>query len=241
MVGNVSLGLRLPPSRPYGSGCLSPEGDGLQPALSVLSFILWVVLAESYVRAFCVVGFPPSGLLAQVSSLWIYCWACNLLVLFIYLFFLPVMLPSVLPRLATDSAVRVFPCVWKPLFLWFPSWDGTSFLGQNSLPTSFVTIFIFYIFSHLFLKTMICFSGCLISSASIQKLFCGIYSALKCSFDESVREKVVSLSCHLRTALWFPLEWTGWISLQPKGLSRVFSNTTVQKHQFRGSPKMVEE
>ena len=31
---------------------------------------------------------------------------------------------------------------------------------------------------------------------------------------------------------WSPLEWTGWISLQSKGLSRVFSNTTVQKHQF---------
>ena len=31
---------------------------------------------------------------------------------------------------------------------------------------------------------------------------------------------------------WFPSEWTGWISLQLKGLSRVFSNTTVQKHQF---------
>ena len=31
---------------------------------------------------------------------------------------------------------------------------------------------------------------------------------------------------------WCPLEWTGWISLQSKGLSRVFSNTTVQKHQF---------
>ena len=31
---------------------------------------------------------------------------------------------------------------------------------------------------------------------------------------------------------WFPLELTGWISLQSKGLSRVFSNTTVQKHQF---------
>ena len=31
---------------------------------------------------------------------------------------------------------------------------------------------------------------------------------------------------------WSPLGWTGWISLQPKGLSRVFSNTTVQKHQF---------
>ena len=31
---------------------------------------------------------------------------------------------------------------------------------------------------------------------------------------------------------WFPLGWTGWISLQSKGLSRVFSNTTVQKYQF---------
>ena len=31
---------------------------------------------------------------------------------------------------------------------------------------------------------------------------------------------------------WFPLGWTGWISLQSKELSRVFSNTTVQKHQF---------
>ena len=31
---------------------------------------------------------------------------------------------------------------------------------------------------------------------------------------------------------WFPLGWTGWISLQSKGLSRVFSNTTAQKHQF---------
>ena len=32
---------------------------------------------------------------------------------------------------------------------------------------------------------------------------------------------------------WSPSEWTGWISLQSKGLSRVFSNTTVQKHQLR--------
>ena len=36
----------------------------------------------------------------------------------------------------------------------------------------------------------------------------------------------------MNTQDWSPLEWTGWISLQSKGLSRVFSNTTVQKHQF---------
>ena len=34
---------------------------------------------------------------------------------------------------------------------------------------------------------------------------------------------------------WSPSEWTGWISLQSKGLSRVFSNTTVKKHQFFGA------
>ena len=36
---------------------------------------------------------------------------------------------------------------------------------------------------------------------------------------------------------WSPSEWTGWISLQSKGLSRVFSNTTVQKHQFKCKSK----
>ena len=34
---------------------------------------------------------------------------------------------------------------------------------------------------------------------------------------------------------WLPLGWTGWISLETKGLSRLFSNTTVQKHQFFGA------
>ena len=34
---------------------------------------------------------------------------------------------------------------------------------------------------------------------------------------------------------WFPLGWTGWVFLQSKGLSRIFSNTTVQKHQFFGA------
>ena len=107
---------------------------------------------------------------------------------FNYLFFLPVMLPSVLSKLATDSAVRVFPGVWKLLsFLRLLSRDGAP-----SLPL--FSPFLFYIFSYLLSKTMACFSGCLMSSAGIQKLFCGIYSAFKCSFDEFVGEKVVSLS-----------------------------------------------
>ena len=39
----------------------------------------------------------------------------------------------------------------------------------------------------------------------------------------------------MNTQDWSPLGWTGWISLQSKGLSRVFSNTTVQNHQFFGT------
>ena len=39
----------------------------------------------------------------------------------------------------------------------------------------------------------------------------------------------------MNTQDWSPLEWTDWISLQSKGLSRVFSNITVQKHQFFGA------
>ena len=39
----------------------------------------------------------------------------------------------------------------------------------------------------------------------------------------------------MNTQDWSPLGWTGWISLQSKGLSRVVSNTTVQKHQFFGT------
>ena len=121
-----------------------------------------------------------------------YRWARNLWVLIIYLFFLLVMLPSVVPRLATDSAVRVFPGVWKLLsFLRLPSLPRQD--GAPSLPLLSL-FFVFYIFSYLLLKTMGCFPGCLMSSASIQKLFCGIYSAFKYSFDEFVGEKVVSPS-----------------------------------------------
>ena len=67
-----------------------------------------------------------------------YRWAHNLWVLIIYLFFLPIMLPSVLPRLGIDSAVRVFPGVRKPLFLRLPSRDGALSLPLLSLLLSFI-------------------------------------------------------------------------------------------------------
>jgi len=52
------------------------------------------------------------------------------------------------------------------------------------------------------------------------------------SGGQSIRASASASVLQMNIMDWFPLGWTGWISLQSKGLSRVFSNTTVQKHQF---------
>ena len=60
-------------------------------------------------------------------------------------------------------------------------------------------------------------------------------SQLFASGGQSIGVSVSTSVLPMNTQDWFPLGWTGWISLQSKGLSRVLSNTTVQKHQFFGS------
>ena len=59
-------------------------------------------------------------------------------------------------------------------------------------------------------------------------------SQLFTSGGQSTRVSASTSVLPMNTQDWSPLGWTGWISLQSKGLSRVFSNTTVQKHQFFG-------
>ena len=74
------------------------------------------------------------------------------------------------------------------------------------------------------------FSSCLQSfpaSGSFQ------ISQLFASDGQSIGVSALALSINIQD--WFPSEWTGWISLQSKRLSRVFSHTTVQKHQFFGA------
>ena len=55
------------------------------------------------------------------------------------------------------------------------------------------------------------------------------------SGGQSIGVSASTLDLPKNTQDWSHLEWTGWISLQSKGLSRVFSNTTLQKHQFFGA------
>ena len=57
-------------------------------------------------------------------------------------------------------------------------------------------------------------------------------SQLFASGGQSIGVSALAPILPMNTQDWSPLEWTDWISLQSKGLSRVFSNTTVQKHQF---------
>ena len=108
-------------------------------------------------------------------------------VLIIYLFFLLVMLPSEFPRLTTDSLVRVFPGVWKLLsFLRLPWTDLSPYLFCLSFYLLYFFLPPFKYNGLLFwVPDVLCWHS---------ELFCGIFSAFKCYFDEFVGEKVVSPS-----------------------------------------------
>ena len=81
-------------------------------------------------------------------------------------------------------------------------------------------------------SSVIPFSSCpqsFLASGSFQM------NQLFASGSQSIRVSASISVLPMNTQHWSPLGWTGWISLQSKGLSRVFSNTTVQKHQFFGA------
>ena len=81
-------------------------------------------------------------------------------------------------------------------------------------------------------SSVVPFSSCLqssLASGSFQM------SQFFTSGGQSIGVSASALVLPVNIQDWSPLGWTGWISLQSKVLSRVFSNTTVQKHQFFGA------
>ena len=82
------------------------------------------------------------------------------------------------------------------------------------------------------------FSFCLHLSQN-QGLFQGVSSLHQVAIVLGVSATASVLPMNIQN--WSPLGWTGWISLQSKGLSRVFSNTTVQKHQLNYCLSMFNE
>ena len=117
------------------------------------------------------------------------CWELQLGVYSVGFFFLSSQLCCPL-RCQNSPQTRL----WEGFLLFGNFSFTTPSPGLVSIPNSYVPLFVFCILSFLLLKRMGCLSGCLVSSASIQKLFCGSCSAFKWSFNESVGEKVNSPS-----------------------------------------------
>ena len=90
---------------------------------------------------------------------------------------------------------------------------------------SFIYLFIFNFILFNF-TILYWFGGWLRGSFNLNQLFI--------SGGQNIRVSASTSVLPMNTQDWSPLGWTGWISLQSKGLSRVFYNTTVQKHQFFG-------
>ena len=78
-------------------------------------------------------------------------------------------------------------------------------------------------------STVVSFSSCLLSFPASGSFPMSQFFA---SGGQSIGASTSAWVLPINIQDWFPLGWTGWISLQSKGLSRVFSNTTVQKHKF---------
>ena len=132
--------------------------------------------------------------------------------------------------LSNFSSVQLLSCVWLFVTPWTPalqaslsitnSWSLLKLMSKELVKPS----------NHLIL----CYPLLLLPS---------IFPSIRVFSNESVLRIRwpkywsfrFSLSPSMNIQDWFPLGLAGWISLQSKGLSRVFSNTTVQKHQFFGT------
>ena len=123
------------------------------------------------------------------------------------------------------SSVQLLSYVWLFATLWTVGRHGSLFITNTWSLLKFMFIKSVMPFNHLILCCPLLFlpfpaSG----SFPMSQLFA--------SGGQSIRVSASASVLPMNIQGWFPLGWTGWISLLSKGLSRVFSNTTVQKHQF---------
>ena len=128
------------------------------------------------------------------------------------------------------SSVQSLSRVWLFLTLWMAAHQASLSITNSQSLLKFMSIESVMSSNHLIL----CHPLLLLPS---------IFPSIRVFFSESVLPsggQSIGVSASASVLLmniqdWSPSEWIGWISLQSKGLSRVFSNTTVQKHQFFGA------
>ena len=132
--------------------------------------------------------------------------------------------------LSKFTSVQSLSGVWLFATPWIAAHQASLSITNSRSLRKLISIMSVMPFSHLILCRP--FSSCpqsLPASGSIPM------SQLFTWGGQSIGVSALASVLPMNTQDWSPLEWTGWISSQAKGLSRVFSNTTVQKHQFWGT------
>ena len=123
------------------------------------------------------------------------------------------------------SRVQLFTTPWTAAHQAALSWSPSSGVYSNSCPSSWWCY-------PVIPSSVVRFSFCL---QSFPELGFFLVSQFFKSGGQNIGVSASASVLPMNVQDWFPLGWTGWISLLSKGLSRVFSNITVQKHQFFGA------
>ena len=128
------------------------------------------------------------------------------------------------------SSVQSLHSVWLFVTLWTAACQASLFITNSRSPPKLMFIESVMPSNHLIL--VVPFSSHLQSFPASGSFPMSQFFA---SGGQSIGVSASTSVLPMNTQDWSPLGWTRWISLQYKGLSRVFSNTTVQKHQFFGT------
>ena len=127
-------------------------------------------------------------------------------------------------------SVQLLSCVWLFVIPWTMAHQAyLSITNSQSLP-KLMSIELMMPSNHLILCCPL-----LLPLQSFTESGSFPMSQLFTSGGQSIGVSTSTSVLPMNTQDWSPLGWTGWISLQSKGLLRVFSNTTFQKHQFFGA------
>ena len=133
---------------------------------------------------------------------------------------------SVFHQTLLSSSVQLLSHVWLFVTPWTAAYKASLSITNSRSPPKLMSIEWVMPSSHLILCCPLLMPSSFPAPGSFQM------SQLFASGGQNIGVSASTSVLPMNTEDWSPLRQTGWISLQSKGLSRVFSNTTVQKHQF---------
>ena len=125
------------------------------------------------------------------------------------------------------SSVQSLSRVWLFANPWTAAQQASLFITNSRSPPKPMSIKSVMLSNHLILFHPLFLLPSIFPSITVFQM-----SQLFTSGGQSIGVSALASDLPMNTQDWFPLGWTSWISLQSKRLSRVFSNTAVQKHQF---------